>query len=506
MNTKKLINYVIYLIFICVSVIPFALGSLTSISNYVDNSNFGLLFFLFALMIFGFLFIIVKCEISIREWKIIIFLFASTLLIRWTAVTFLNTQQTSDFMDMIDVAKRLLNGPFPNILSIFAPHRGYYEIYLSILLKLLGTNLEILKWINCIFAGFTSIGIYLLGNKIISLKNSGLIAALVFIFWPSDILYKSLLTGEHLFIMLAPFACLTFLNATENIQKSKYLSILLFVLSGLIMGVMETYKPVAIIFLLSFILSLFLRDIYIEQSMNITVNSGKKLFLILLISVMIASFYSMKIVNRALFQKAFKDPPNNAFYIYTLRIGLDQEHQGKWNYGFAVHFEDLLVKNNWKIKSVNIMLAEEVKSLIENPNFRLINLMINKFEYTWSSEDEFVFWALSDQTNNGFTSYNKDVFGNFLKSWNNSYYILVMVFSTFGALYAGTIKKNIFLLPIGLFIFGFTVLLLFSEVQQRYRSVLVSVIPIFVTYGIYALVEVSFFVKKKFQIYSKHQV
>src|SRR5690606_917 len=104
----------------------------------------------------------------------------------------------------------------------------------------------------------------------------------------------------------------------------------------------------------------------------------------------------------------------------------------------------------------------------------------------WASDAPFYYWATAKQIDNGLTSFDVNKLGVLVKPFSDAYHIYLLVFSTIGALYCSFFRKNDRPLSIGLFIFGFATLLLLTEVQSRYRSVLFSSIPFFTAYGIYA--------------------
>ena len=481
------------IIFIAIGIIPFGWGAVVAFTNYINYYHFKVIF-LVLILFYVWIFLIIlriKSFKAFSEITAIAFLFLATLLIRYVWMLFLNVQPSSDFLTVFQLASKYMNGPFQNIYSARNLHWGFYSISIGELFKIFGNSLNTIKASNLVIAGLTSVGIYFLGKKISGSRRFGFLATLIYALWPADIFYKNLPTGEHIFSMLLPYVIILFIytldHRTGNLRKIAFLSILL----GSLLGLMDLYKPISIVLIIAFGIAI----IFWAPSMKKEANPKKDkilikkliLFIFLVLAYLISKeFYYSIIKNKTGFQ------PNRNFYVWSLRIGMDFQYEGKWNEGISNYMIDLYDANPNNDKLVNKILLNETKEIIASNKSQLFGFMVNKFNNVWKSDYDFSYWASLKQVDNGLTAYDPAKLMTYLLPFSDSYLIFMLLFSFIGTLYCAVTQRSVPLITIGLFIIGFTILLFFSEVQQRYRSVLVSSIPFFATYGIYAINRIFF--------------
>jgi hypothetical protein len=132
-----------------------------------------------------------------------------------------------------------------------------------------------------------------------------------------------------------------------------------------------------------------------------------------------------------------------------------------------------------------------------------LRFFIEKFNFTWKSDYDFFYWATVRQNDAGVLRADPKDIGHIIMPITDAFHIFVLVFSTIGAVYCAFEKREPISLILALFIIGFSIILLITEVQQRYRSVLHSCLPIFCVFGIFWTNKLLIRVKRKLAIFSQ---
>jgi hypothetical protein len=350
-----------------------------------------------------------------------------------------------------------------------------------------GSAIAQIKSFNLILSAFTVAGIFLLGKKLSSSMKIAVFAALVYAFWPADIMYKNLPTGEHVFAMLFPYACLFFLSGIDLINSDLTKGGAYILLAGLVLGLLDLYKPVGIVLLIAFLIAIFLLRYSANDNLQKTPGIRGSLLRMALIIGLVIPYWAVKEIGYLLIQHEALARTNKYGFASTLRVGLDPNLQGRYSREIQAHIEDLMIEHHEDYPLVNKLLFQETVEIIrQHAASEYLKLLSTKFCWAWCSDRVFYSWATRKQIDSSSTSFIPSRFRVFANTWIDAYYMFLLIFSVAGALYCAIWRRNDLALPIGLFIFGYSVLLLLSEVQPRYRSLLFSSLPMFAAYGIYA--------------------
>jgi len=167
---------------------------------------------------------------------------------------------------------------------------------------------------------------------------------------------------------------------------------------------------------------------------------------------------------------------------WTLRVGLNQASRGRVSAPLAYYMHSQYRDADEDYETVNAQLMEEALALIEGiPAGELLAFVQDKFQFTWQSNQDFLNWATNTQAEGSLYVYDSEAVRLLGDPLNDAFLILSLVLSTLGAGYCALRRGDKGTLVIGLFILGFSLLLLAVEVQQRYRSVLASAMPFYDT-------------------------
>ena len=492
MHKNKLVNIILSVCFGILAIFPLALGSFSAIRNFMNYQAFrfgaiSLISFLIATL---FILNHVNFRVEVKDWILISALFGLTIAIRLLSQNTLDTEPITDFQDAITKATYFLQGPYPDVRSARFPYWGFYKLTLSQVFTLFGASFNTVEFLNIFLAGVTTTGLYLLAKKTSGSKKFALICTTIYALWPADAFYKNLPNGEHIFISLLPFACLIYVNAMERLDKNLSLSLILSLLTGLLLGLMDLYRPVAIILLIACAIALVL--------FKFIKNDYQKFFLlektfwggIVMIACLMIGFQGTKMLGFAAIRQKTGYAPNTSGYGWTLRIGLDVTEGGLWNrviYDRMIAIYEAYDENYAK---VNAILLDETKMILVEQKPQLFRFFLNKFDFTWKSDYDFFYWATVKQSDDGSLLADPNNIGSMIMPITDAFHAFVLVFSTTGAIYCALNKKEPITSILALFIIGFSVMLLLTEVQQRYRSVLFSTLPIFASYGIFGVTQV----------------
>ena len=489
----------VQIIFFLLALLPFAFGAAAAIDHFGSYGRYRtfsiILFFAF------FLFLILISSEKIRGLSnevIIVLLSVLTVLVRQLSVIFFNTLPVSDYGDVINSAIDLMRGPVRSLYSARFPYWGFYSITLSRLFRIFGGSIGTAKTINVITAGLTAVGIYLAGKQIFGSKKYGFLVALIFVFSPSSTLYVNLPSGEHIFVMLLPVVVLLYPTIFKHPEIKIYKKSIISILTGMLLGLMDMYKPVAVILLIGFILSFLLYETDLIKRTSSGKNHKRQiLFNGLFIVILIIGFISTKAACFSIIEHQFGYPPNKFGLGWTLRIGLDMEKGGRVNTPIQSYMNNLYRDYDEDYQYVNSLLIQESLELVKGKTpDEVSGFLRDKFVYMWGTNEGFYDWIAYNQVETGLMAYDADRLGLLVKPLADSFLIISSILSAIGAIYCMFNKREKGTLSIGLFILGFTLMLFVSEVQQRYRSVLESSIPFFTVYGLIAVKKAAEYARK----------
>ncbi len=490
-------------VFILLALLPFLFGSIAAISNFSDYGRNKLISILPYALFFTLLAAVLRAPApKMQEIYVLIFVFAAAVLIRALSQIFFNTQPISDYMDAVNAGVAFLDGPTRSVETARFPYWGFYRVTLSALFRLTGSTIRAYKMLNLFLSGLTAVSVYLLGRETTDSRRFGMTASLMFIIDPAHILYINMPTGEHIFIFLLPIAVLLFLKISGGPEKKAPERIALALVLGMLIGLMEMVKPVARILLIAMPIALLLTN-YLPATKDGVKNARRKqrLLHLLLIAAVLMAFIGTKEAGLALVGHYARIPPNRWGTGWTLRVGLNMDNNGRVSSDLAYYMHTLYHASDEDYRAVNAQLTDEALARMQGVHFgEILRFVKEKFVFTWQSNQDFYNWATNTQMDGGLLpAYDAEGLRLLGDPINDAYLVFSLILSAIGAVYCAFKRSDEGTLVIGLFILGFTLLLLVAEVQQRYRSVLASSIPFFMAYGLYAVNYVLSLNKKPLQ-------
>ena len=477
------------IVFVLLALLPFFLGTLAAIDHFLDYGRYKTISLLTPLFLFSMLFIALRnCSCRVSEPVLLIGLFAAAVLVRASSQGFFNTQPISDYMDAVNAARTFMQGPARSLETARFPYWGFYRITLATLFRIFGGSIDTIKTFNLLLSGLTAVAIYQLGRQMIPSRRFAVLAALVFIIDPANLLYINMPTGEHIFVLLFPLAMLLMLAVFGQPDRKNAIRFSLAALLGVLVGLMDIYKPIGPVILIAILITLTLTQWSICKAMQEKQRRRKHILLVvLLLAVVLGSYLITKEVCFSIIAYYAQIPPNRYGVGWTLRVGLNIETRGRVSSDLAYYMHSLYAESNENYPAVNEQLIDEALAGLEGKTLAtLFQFIRNKFAFTWQSNQDFYNWASNTQIASGVNAYDTERLALLAYPLIDGFLILRLMLSALGAGYCAVKRKDMVTLVVGLFILGFSLLLLIVEVQQRYRSVLASAIPFFAAYALYA--------------------
>jgi len=494
-------------VFVLLAVLPFLLGTLAAASYFSNYGRYKLVSLATWALAFGLLALLARgCTCKLNEILVIVAIFLSAIVVRALSQAFFNTQPISDYMDAVQAAITFMDGPTRSLETARFPYWGFYRITLTQLFHLLSPTVATIKTFNLLLSGLTAVSIYWLGRTMAKKRAFGVVAAVIFILDPANLLYINMPTGEHIFVLLFPLAILLFLALFKRTGKKLAMRIGMALGLGVLMGLMDIYKPVAQILLIAMGITLALTEWLNAKPIKSRRKHRKRMLLhFALLAIILAGFFTTKTLAFSAIEHYAEIPPNRHGVGWTLRVGLNQESKGRVSAPLAYSMSTMYFESGEDYEAVNAVLMEAALAQIDGMPFAaLFTFVQDKFTFTWQSNQDFYNWATNTQIETGLRGYDGERLRLLVDPLNDAFLVFTLLLSALGASYCAIKREDKGTLVVGLFILGFSLLLLVVEVQQRYRSVLASAIPFFVAYGLTAINEGLSIIGKNIRVKRKH--
>lgn len=412
---------------------------------------------------------------------------------RSLAQAFLNVELAADFKLAHTNAVEFMRGESDNLYAARYPYWGCLAVVLSYVYRVFGEGRRVYESFNLACAGIATLALCYAGRKLTRRPAAGLAAGVVFGFWPALIGYSSLLTPEHPFIMLFPCACLTFMHATTSRVPRAKLGWL--AATGCLVGLMDCFKPVAIVLLVAFVFALivhgdhgdvptFLTRPRLLARMTLSLRRRLLLWSGVLVLVLGAGFAATRELGYLAVEHNAGYPVNRHGLGETLRVGLDPKGRGMYPSYVRDRVVRAQVRYGADFEGASRALLAETLELVERNRSRMPAVLRFKFVYLWSSEGQTLRWSTRYPKANSRTAYEPTPLRRYLLPGYDAYWILVLVLACSGALFSAVRRPGPGMLGVSLFVAGSAMVLLLTEVQQRYRSTLAPALALLAGYGV----------------------
>ena len=447
---------------------PIALSIISQILLVVHSWNF-IKFLLFGFLVITFLIPIFAILAKNSIWGLIeqskylpiFWVLGIAIVLRIVLVQLISTNFVSDMEDVHFLAVDISHGNpianienYPNIPG--ATHLNMSALVLSFVYKLLGASTASAKLFLIMLGGLSTFLIYLAGREIADMQV-GFFAAFLFAILPSVICYTGVLAGDH--FALPPMVLAMFIFARTNkfdIENSKFFSLILhYAIIGILVGFADWFRPVGILLFIAFIISVLIYGVGRLKFYRLLIILG-----VLLLTYTQTSNLAVKI-SESVFQT---DVLSSSQRIgeFVLK-GLNPDSKG------IVTLEDDAIAGetyqSFGDDSVGAQAYLIRLALSRLEQGQIMDLFKEKFTLIWSSHDALFDYSLAGS--------NDLEIVNLMRSFETLLYLVITIFILFHAIITIRQRSHPAVFAMQLFIFGFALLLLVTEVQNRYVMVVI---------------------------------
>lgn len=476
----------IFAIFFTVFSIGMTASAFYEVSNYEKNLTWKISFVIVVL----FFVYVACCTVDLLKtctrkegYKNAVSIFVLSLsvhlLIVWAVGQY--TEQVSDFASALALSQKsfpLTEVPdYYRILSNWA----LYPLYLKLIQELFGSGAITGIIFNAVLCAFSSTFIYVLFHLGgVKSDRIGYLAALIYTFWPSHLLYTDILTPEFLNIFLTLlFGC--FIQMAVNHYNEKIIYILTG-LSALILALSGFFKSIDKIILIAlgitFILSL-LKGNYIQF-----LNCGEKGTLYKNITIVAVFAGSYIISNQLIFaglDYAYGEVINRNPTAHFVYIGLNPETYGTWNEDAWNVYKDNVIRCNYDYDRASDLTYQRLKEEIKQKRHLEPAYFKKKFMVTWENTAE-TYWAIETIKEESPFIKKPDCF-YLVGIFAQNFWVIICSFVCLEAVFL-LLYSDRFYFFISLILFGFACLMFLTEVQGRYKCVMYPILSILAADGL----------------------
>lgn len=435
----------------------------------------------------------------IYEMIFYLLIFCIALLLRLLAVFILKTQPVSDFFFAHDNASKLVSGILdPVWKSRYSQYTswGIWSLTIYFVYSILGINHFYIQIINCLLQAFTTILIYNVTKNIIHSSRIGVLAAILFLFNPTMVMYCSVLSAEHIVMFLCPVLLLAINKYWQFYTYKNCKGILIYgLIIGIIIAVINIYRPIGIVFLIAFVICNIL-----YQNMKIPNRLKSLSHLIIVLGLMIAcNVVVSKACNIILKNTMGIEGSINQGYSFgrMLLIGVGIDDNGNYSKQIAREFT---ANYKGELEDFNKACLKEAVWHIKTHYNKYPKVFYEKICTAFGRpgrypETGFTTWIYQSKIGegNGHIDEEHPFFKEYFRISSvvlGQYYVIIMFFAMLGCFYFLYKKCEPEMCFVALFILGFTLILVLGEANGRYKSVLFPFISILASLGIWNIYQI----------------
>ncbi len=409
----------------------------------------------------------------------------------WT-IAKLPITPSSDFQTYYQVAELLVKGGlsgsgYSGYIAEF-PHVIGYPFVLSLLFRITGTSVRAGLYLNLAASLLGVFVTYRIARSLFG-RLAGMTALFLEAFWPSQILYGTILGSESVFTCMLLICIWLFLYLYRypvtlgNRESSMFLCVAL----GVSLALTNAVRPFATILLIAAVLCIVPYTVQFNQNEKmlngrLSRASCQGWFLALVISlsfVLCSQLISVSISNAV----AYKLPSGSVSFGYNLMDGVNVKAKGAWNQQDADYFAHVFSSTN-SAQAAQQASRDVAFERIGGDPLGVLNLSVEKFTMLWGNDDYAATWtALFLGQQGGLTPERQAVIDRFTRL-NDAFYLFAVFFS---AVFGFSLFRQKNAQPaqgmILLFI-GTVVLHMFLENQNRYHYFVLPVFAIFASMAV----------------------
>ena len=416
-----------------------------------------------AIVLFGLYFALRKKLPDIKLKRPLICLTALCFLVNGLWILIFRIEPDADFKTYWLYAQALVeNQVAVNHYVALFPHIFGYAWVLSGFIKLFGAGKLLAPVINLLLTCGSGIIIYLLCSKEYGRKAAAF-AYLLWIFFPSKLIYNSMVLSEPLYtflILLVIYIIYTIdLKACAE-EKPVLKGVVFGAASGLILRLINCVRPIAAVIIIAFVIWLLL--------LHGGKDTGKRFRLFVpFFAALLAVYIPLGSLWSSYMEKRMGEEPTSVTG-YSIYVGFNPQTGGSYsdddmNELFSCYFgQELSATDSHKA------LLEKAKERMKSGEISYPSFIAGKIGKLMGNDEGGAFYAEAGLSGSEYS---------LLCIFSNIYYYLVIMLSAFGAYITIRNKKYTAMQLCQLYVLGLTCAHMLVEVAGRYHY---SIIPMLV--------------------------
>ncbi|MCD9022862.1 ArnT family glycosyltransferase [Cohnella silvisoli] len=392
----------------------------------------------------------------------ILSLISLAFLIRIVWILWIQTPPASDFLYMHTAAKSAALGDFSFADTEYFTSWVYqlgFTLYEALIIKLFGSSLFILKFMNVVFSVGTTVIVYFTAARMFN-EFCGRIASLAYALYIPNIIMCSVLTNQHLSTLLFMLGCLFLIKGWDSKYRWIYI--------GLSFGIANIIRPLGSVFIIGLILFFLIHQLR-------TYSKPQAWKIIAKVAGVVAIFYLVQsLVSYAILSADItKYPLSNREPYWKFMVGLNAKTDGAWSMEdarYVLQFELGEERNRAELEVIKERLADKPE---------LAALMTRKLVSLWGSGDASTSWSLQEM--------NKPDLSVTLNKIERMMYIVMSAFGVLSLLALYRMKQTHESHLYVILLLAYATVHLVIEIQTRYR---LDLMPAFIqlqSYGVYKM-------------------
>lgn len=440
-----------------------------------------------------------KKWVLIAEGLVVVAVMVAAFLLRLMVIQRIPMQVASDYKTYYEIADLLKQGNiqeegegYCNYIAMF-PHVMGYSYILKTVFNWFGTSVLVGQYLNIGFSMGTIWFVYRIGRRLGG-RIGGFISLIGTAFWPSQVLYLTMLSAEYAFTFFL-FTCISlflYLNKDygENTGEAAK-SIALYMLLGVFIAITAAIRPMALILLVGIIICLFPQKMRMphipKNDMPLILRFLEKGWLrcvvIIIPYLIISSAITTNIeltVDRTL-------PSSSTSFGYNLLVGLNADSKGGWNDADAKLLYDTMEATG-SATQAHITCRNLAFIRLTSAPEKIVNLFVEKYELLWGNDDYGATWNISFLREQGNLTKERSNFLYAIRDYNNIIYLITIFFGIIALIYL-LAKEGSYAYILILMYLGTVAMHLMVESQNRYHYFVIQVFIILSGMGIHFIFE-----------------
>ena len=380
------------------------------------------------------------CKFEVKRFSVL--LFSLALILRIIVVLAVPTPPESDFAVLFDASQQIIAGDRSYLETSYFQLWAYqlgFAYFQSIFLRIWNSVL-ILKLLNCLLGAATTVLVYLIAREFVS-KKASQAAGLIYCCLPFTLCYVTILSNQFIASFLIYLGIYILISKRLHIHTH-----LRYLLYAILLALANVMRPESII-------PLFSACIYLVLTLKKATLKQSAINLIILLAV----YFGLTKLIGYLFVISGISPLGltNNDPLWKFVLGFNHETGGKYTDKDSLYLQ-------------NESALELIRSRIFVPLPQLISLFVRKIQTFWCGSG--IEWS-------------------FIPFYNSGLTILGKTFALPGKVaFLNSVSRWIMI-----FLYGFILLGIASYLRNKNRnsSLLLIITQVFVTFGVYLLIEVQ---------------